>query len=87
LGADTTSVLRLVLVQGLKLAGVGVALGALAAAGISRLLTAMLYEVTPGDPWVLGLTCTAVLAAALAACYVPARAASRVDPIVTLRVG
>ncbi len=85
MGADRAAVLRLVLAGGMKLAGAGVALGALAAVGVARLITGLLYQVTPNDPWVLGATCFAAVVAALAACYVPARAASRVDPIVTLR--
>jgi len=85
MGADRAAVLRLVLARGMKLAGVGVVLGAVAGAGVARLMARLLYQVTPGDPWVLGATCLAATVAALAACYVPARAASRVDPIVTLR--
>jgi putative ABC transport system permease protein len=85
MGADRAAVMRLVLARGMTLASIGVVIGALASAGVTRLMTGLLYQVTPGDPWVLGTTCLAAVAAALAACYVPARAASRVDPIVTLR--
>jgi predicted lysophospholipase L1 biosynthesis ABC-type transport system permease subunit len=85
LGADRAVVMRLVLAKGMKLAAAGVAIGALAGAGLARLMTGLLYQVTPNDPWVLGATCLAAIVAALAACYVPARAAARVDPIVTLR--
>jgi predicted permease len=85
MGADPAAVLRLVLAQGMKLAGVGVVLGALAAAGVARMMTSLLYEVTPTDPWVLGIMCLAVLGSAAAACYVPARSAARADPMVTLR--
>ncbi|HSK10506.1 MAG TPA: ABC transporter permease [Vicinamibacterales bacterium] len=85
LGADASDVRRMVVGRGARLAAAGVALGGLLAAGLARLITAMLYQVTPGDPVVYAVTCTLVFAVALAACYVPARAASRVDPIVTLR--
>jgi ABC-type lipoprotein release transport system permease subunit len=71
--------------HGMKLAGVGVVLGTLGAVGVARMMTSLLYEVTPTDPWVLGITCLAVLGSAAAACYVPARWAARVDPMVTLR--
>jgi ABC-type antimicrobial peptide transport system permease subunit len=85
MGADRAAVLRLVLARGMKLAAFGVVWGGFAAAGAARLMTRLLYQVTPNDPWVLGATCFAAVLAALAACYVPARAASRVEPIVTLR--
>jgi putative ABC transport system permease protein len=85
MGADRGDVLRLVLGRGLRLALGGVALGALGALALGRLLTSLLYEVTPGDPWVVAGTCGAGLAAAIAACYLPARAATRVDPARTLR--
>ena len=85
LGADAKTVHGMVLARGVRLAGAGVVAGGLGAAGLARLTTSMLYEVTPGDPVVYLLTCAGVFAVALLACYVPARAASRVDPIVTLR--
>lgn len=85
MGADGAAVRRLVMAHGMKLAGVGVVLGVLGAVGVARMITSLLYEVTPTDPWVLGITCLAVLGSAAAACYVPARSAARVDPMVTLR--
>ena len=86
MGSDSAAVLRLVLARGMKLAGAGVVLGAIAAAGVARLMASLLFQVAPGDPWVLAIACGAILAAALAACYVPARWAARVDPMVALRV-
>ncbi len=77
--------LGLVLTRGLKLAFAGVAIGMLASLGLMRLLASLLYEVAPTDPVVLAATGGGVLLAALAACLVPARAASRIDPAVTLR--
>jgi ABC-type antimicrobial peptide transport system permease subunit len=85
MGADGGDVLRLVLGRGLRLALSGVALGAVGALGLGQLLASLLYEVRPGDPWVVAGTCAGVLAAAIAACYVPARAATQVDPAQTLR--
>jgi putative ABC transport system permease protein len=85
MGADAGTVLRMVLRRGMGLTLSGVAIGAIAAAGLMRLLGSMLYQVTPTDPAVFALTCTGVLLAAACACYVPARAATRVDPAVTLR--
>jgi putative ABC transport system permease protein len=85
MGADGGDVLRLVLGRGLRLALSGVALGAVGALGLGQLLRSLLYEVTPGDPWVVAGTCGGVLGAAMAACYVPARAATQVDPAQTLR--
>jgi hypothetical protein len=81
LNIDST-VVRGVLAGGLKLVAAGVALGALALTGV---LTSMLYEVSPTDPAVFVATCAAVVAVALVACYVPARSATRVDPMVILR--
>jgi putative ABC transport system permease protein len=85
LGANRHDVLHLVLSQGLKLAGIGLAIGLAAAIAASRLLGSLLFEVKPTDP----LTYLAVAAilgvVALAACYVPAWRATRVDPLVALR--
>jgi putative ABC transport system permease protein len=85
LGASSGDVLRLVLRQGLALAGIGLALGLAGAFAASRLLTSMLFEVKPNDP----LTYSGVVAllgiVALAASYIPARRAARIDPLVALR--
>ena len=85
LGATPGAILRLVMTRGLLLAGAGVALGIGGALAMTRLMTGFLYGVSPMDlgtfvgvPMVLG-------AIALLACYVPARRATKVDPIVTLR--
>jgi putative ABC transport system permease protein len=85
LGASPAEVMRLVLGQGLKLTFAGMLFGLLAAAAITRGLSAVLVNVKPSDP----LTFVAVAAlfslVALAACYLPARRASRVDPMIALR--
>jgi len=85
MGAQTRDVLRLVLMQGARLVLLGAALGLLAALGLSRLLTSLLFGVGALDPLTI-LTVPAFLAlVALAACYIPARRATRVDPLVALR--
>jgi putative ABC transport system permease protein len=85
LGAPRREVLRLVVSQGLKLAGAGIAIGIVAAFGLARLMSSLLYGVSATD--FETFTGVAILLAlvALLACYVPARRAMRVDPIVALR--
>jgi len=85
LGASPASVLRLILRQGLVFAGLGVALGLAGALAATRLLTSMLFEVKPGDPLTYVGAAVLLGAVALAASYIPARRASRVDPNVALR--
>jgi putative ABC transport system permease protein len=85
LGASTGSVLRLILCQGLVLAGIGLLLGLVAAYGTSRLLTSMLFEVKPNDPLVYLTVAVLLGLVALAASYVPARRASKIDPMIALR--
>jgi ABC-type antimicrobial peptide transport system permease subunit len=85
LGADRSSVRRLVLGQGLLLAAVGIAIGAAGAAAMTRVLQSMLSDVKPTDPVVFATTAVAVVLVALLACYLPARAAARVNPMEILR--
>lgn len=85
LGAQQGDVLRMVLRQGLILAAAGIAAGIFATAGAARLIRNLLYGVAPSDPLTY-LSVAALLAAvALLACYIPARRAMRVDPMVALR--
>ena len=85
LGAQARDVLRGVVARGLSLAVLGALLGAAVAAGVTRFLAAMLYGVKPNDAATLVAIVTILLLVALAACYLPARRATRVDPLVALR--
>jgi predicted permease len=85
LGSTPADVLRLVLKEGLGLTAAGLVIGFLIAVGIGRIVGSMLYEVTPFDPLVFVTAPALLTLAALAACYLPARRATRVEPIVALR--
>lgn len=85
LGASTGSVLRLMLGQGLVLAGLGLAVGLAAAVASTRLLTSMLFEVKPNDPVVYLAVAVLLCAVTLIASYVPARRAAKIDPLTALR--
>jgi putative ABC transport system permease protein len=85
LGATPGNVRRLVLKQALLTALLGVGLGVLAAFGLTRLLQSMLFGVKPTDPVTFALVTLILLAVALLAAYVPARRATKVDPIIALR--
>jgi putative ABC transport system permease protein len=85
LGARPNSVLVLVIRQAVALVGAGVAIGALAALGVSRILVSLLVGVTSYDPLTFVSVSGLMLAVALLACYIPARRATKVDPLVALR--
>ena len=85
LGATSADVLRLVVSRGAAMALAGVGIGLAAAYGASRVLRALLFEVEPGDPATYALFGVGLSFVALAACYLPARRATRVDPLSTLR--
>ncbi len=85
LGAQPSHVMRLVVGQGMRLAGLGLALGMAAAWGATRLLSNLLFGVAPRDPLTFATVTMILATVALAACYLPARRAMRVDPMVALR--
>ena len=85
MGASTTDVLRQVFIEGGRLAALGLALGIGAALVLTRLMASLLFEVKPGDPLTLSVAAAVLVVVALAACYIPARRATRVDPLVALR--
>jgi predicted permease len=85
LGAKRGDIMRLVLTSGAKLAAVGVLIGLVGAAAVSRLVQSFLFKVSPFDPVVLVLAAIAVLALALMASMIPARRAATVDPMQALR--
>ena len=78
--------LNLVLGQGLRLTIAGLVAGVAAAVGLTRLLGSLLYEVEPADPVTFAVVAVFMLAVALVACVVPAHRATRVDPMLVLRV-
>jgi putative ABC transport system permease protein len=85
LGAERGDVLRMVLRMGLRLLGVGLAVGLVASLGVTQVIATQLWGVSPRDPLTLGGVVLVVAIAGLAACYFPARRATRVDPTVALR--
>jgi putative ABC transport system permease protein len=85
LGASRGDVMKMVLLQGVRIAGVGVAIGTLAAFVLTRYLEGLLFNVNPGDPGTFGGVVLVLAAVALLACYVPARRTLRVDPMTALR--
>lgn len=85
LGSQRIGVLRLILITGAKLAGIGCALGLIGALAVSPLLRALLFAVSPFDPMVLAVAIAVVLLLALAASMLPARRAASIDPMQALR--
>jgi putative ABC transport system permease protein len=85
LGAQMGQVLLLVLGQGLKLVSLGLVLGLASSLALTRLLSSLLFGVPPGDPLVFAAVSALLAVVALVACWLPARRAARVDPLVALR--
>ena len=85
IGATPRNILRMVLRQGLGVVGLGMLIGLAAAFAGTRLLADLFYGVTPSDPVTYAAVATLLLAVALLACWIPARRATRVSPLVALR--
>jgi predicted permease len=85
LGAQKRDVLKLVVRRGMVLAIIGTALGLVASLALTRLMRSLLFEVTPTDWLTFVITSVVLLTVALLACYIPARRATKVDPLVALR--
>jgi putative ABC transport system permease protein len=85
LGAEPRDIVKLVLGQGMRLALLGVAIGIAASLALTRLISALLFSVNATDPVAFSLAAVVLAITALAACYLPARRATRVDPMVVLR--
>jgi ABC-type antimicrobial peptide transport system permease subunit len=85
LGAQRVQVLGMILGRAMKLSAVGIAVGLLAAFGLTRLLHGLLFEISPTDPLTFMVVPCVLIAAALAGGWLPARRAAKVDPMVALR--
>ena len=85
LGAQINDVLKLVVQQGMNPVFIGLGVGVIGIVAAGRLLTAQLYQVSPNNPVLLGLTAVTLAVAALFACLLPARRAAMVDPVQALR--
>jgi putative ABC transport system permease protein len=85
LGAQARDVLRLVVGHGMKVAATGLVAGILGALTATRVMTALLFEVQPSDPLTYGVIAALLAMVALAACYLPARRAKAIDPLIALR--
>ena len=85
IGAQSRDVLKLVIFQGMRLAFVGVTVGLLGAFALTRLIESLLFGVSATDPATFVVTAAVLLAVSLAASLVPARRASKVDPLVAIR--
>ena len=85
LGAQWRDVLKLILKSGMALVTIGLTIGLAGALALTRLMTTLLFEVSPTDPITFGVVALCVILATLLACYIPARRATRVDPLIALR--
>ena len=85
LGGQRRDVLRLIMAEAAKLTAAGIVIGIIGALALTRLMAGLLFGVKPGDPAILAAVASLLALVALAACYIPARRATQVDPMVALR--
>jgi ABC-type antimicrobial peptide transport system permease subunit len=85
MGAETRDILKLVVGHGMRLTLIGAGIGIAASLALTRLLASMLFGIGASDPLVFAGAVMVLVVAALLACYLPARRATRVDPIIVLR--
>lgn len=85
LGAGGTEVLKLVVGNGMTLVGIGIGVGLISAAGLTRLMSSLLYGISATDPITFILIAGILAGVALAACLIPARRATKLDPMIALR--
>ena len=85
LGAERVDILKLIVGQGMTLILIGVAVGLALSIGLTRLVQSELFGVSATDPLTFGVIASLLVAVALLACYLPARRATKVDPLVALR--
>ena len=85
LGAERSKIQFMILAEGALMAAIGLALGGIAAIPVSQLISGLLFEVKPVDPFAVGFAAILLVAVALAASWIPARRATAVDPMIALR--
>ena len=85
LGAQQSSILQMILTKGVRLLAAGILLGLFASYGLTRFLASQIWGVSATDPWTFTAVATFVVAVGLSACFLPARRATRVDPLIALR--
>lgn len=85
MGARARDITRLIVRDGMTLVGIVVVLGLIASAAVTRMLSSFLFGVTPIDPLTLGAAVTLLAGVSIVACYIPARRATRVDPLTVLK--
>ena len=85
LGARSRDVLAMILSQGIRTIGIGIAIGLAGSFALTRTLSSLLFGITATDPLTFAAVISLLIATALLACYIPARRATKVDPMVALR--
>jgi putative ABC transport system permease protein len=85
LGADRNGVLRMIMTEGLLLVAIGIAIGIIAGIILARVLQSLLFGMRPSDPAMYAMALAVIFTVAIAACYIPARRATKIEPSVALR--